>query len=297
MMRVFLLKRILFTAILLYLSSAILKIVGGFLSGSSALIADGMDSVINVFSSLFAYFSFELASKPADAEHPYGHYGFEVLSVIFTSIVMIIIGTVVVTLTLLRSTTIYTVGEIGVLYSFLSTVVILFAFLTINFSAKKTSSVSLKAEARHLSVDLLESLAVLISILLATYYTYLFDVVMAVGIGVLMYLGAAKNMSEIYKSIVYEIPSSELLKKIESIVHRFSEVLECHNLRIRKLSNFLFVDMHILVRKETSISQAHEIASKIEKAIKEEIPQVRDILIHLEPFEKEGVKNSTNNVV
>ncbi|MGQ4833099.1 MAG: cation diffusion facilitator family transporter [Candidatus Asgardarchaeia archaeon] len=282
------LRKLLGISIFFYILSSILKILGGIFAGSSALLADGLDSTINILSSSFAYISFRLSSKPPDEQHPYGHYGFEVLSVIFTSIIMFIIGTIILTLAILRSSSVYNVGDIGIFYSFLSTLVILFAFVTISFGAKKTSSVSLKAESRHLGVDLLESLSVLVSLFFATYYTYLFDIVMAIGIGTLMYIGAARNIFEVYQSIVYEIPSKELLTKIKSIVYRFPDVLECHNLRVRRLGTFLFVDMHILVKKDTSIYDAHEIAELIEKEIKKELPSVKDIVIHLEPFETEG---------
>ncbi|MCD6513854.1 MAG: cation transporter [Candidatus Odinarchaeota archaeon] len=271
-------------SIVSYFISSFIKVYGGLVSGILALVADGLDSLINVLSSSFAYFSYILSYKPPDEDHPYGHQGYEVLSVIVTNFVMISMGSIVFILSFLRINIEYSVGEIGIYFALISTIIIIAAMISMYLLSKKTQSVSLKAEFRHLAVDSLESLLVLGSVSLAIYYSYIFDIFAALLIGILMFVGAVKNTTEIYESIVYKIPSKELIDKIKNIVESHKEVRECHKIRIRCLGRYIFVDMHVLVDKTTPISIAHALADHLENEIKEKIKNVTDVVIHLEPF-------------
>ncbi|MCD6484931.1 MAG: cation transporter [Candidatus Odinarchaeota archaeon] len=276
-------------SIVLYFLSSTLKIYGGFVSNSLSLIADGFDSLINVVSSSFAFFSFILSQKPADEEHPYGHYGFEILSVIVTNFLMIALGAVVLVLALIKLEFSYMVAEVGIFYGFVTTTIIATATLSTFILARRTGSLSLKAESRHLFVDSVESILVLGGVFLSVSYSYLFDIVSSILVSSLMFYGALRNTLEIYDSIVYKLPGKELIKKIEALIHSFESVKECHKIRIRKLGAHLFIDMHVLVSENTSLYEAHKLTVLIEDALKREIPNIADVIIHLEPFEYESL--------
>lgn len=94
---------------------------------------------------------------------------------------------------------------------------------------------------------------------------------------------------EIYDSIVYKMPEKAQVKKIESIVSAFDNVKECHRIRVRKLGHYLFIDMHVLVSENTPLYDAHKLTEDIENTLKREIPNVADVVIHLEPFEHESL--------
>ena len=176
--------------------SSIIKIVGGLVSGSIALLADGLDSLINILSSTIAYAFYSISIKPPDRDHPYGHYGFEILSVIITSIIMLFVAAIIVSTVFTKSVS--RVRSEGILYSLISTIILVaITFYTLLYS-KKARSIALRAEARHLSIDLVESLLVLLGVVLAVYFNPLFDLITAALVASLMVAGALFNLSLIH---------------------------------------------------------------------------------------------------
>jgi len=269
-------------AILLSALAAFTKMVGALISGSIALLADGADSIINIGSIALATYMFTRSRKPPDAEHPYGHYGFEVLSATLTSIVMAIVMSFIISTTISRLEH-HEVSYLSIYFSAISTAILISSVYLFHRISGKYGSLALRAETRHLAADILESVIVLTGVILAVSLSYLYDLITALIVAAFMVYGIALNLKEISESITYKLPSRTLQNTIESIVRSTPGIIECHAIRVRRLGDALFVDMHILVDPKLSIEDAHKLAHRVEDFIKSSIKNIKDIVIHIEP--------------
>ena len=270
-------------AILLSLLATITKILGSIISGSIALLADGADSAINMSTIALAVYMFKRSKKKPDADHPYGHYGYEVLSSIITTIVMAVIATSIVMTVAYKLSHGYEVKGVGILFSAASTLMIALSTYILYQESKRHESLALRAEARHLAADILESVAVLVGVVLAVSMGYIYDAALALGVALFMGYGILANLREASESMTYRIPSEELMRKIESIARSVPGIRDCHAIRIRRLGGAIFVDMHVLVDPELTIREAHNLAHKVEELIRTRIDEVKDVVIHVEP--------------
>ena len=192
------------------------KIIGFIMSGSMALLADGVDSLINILSISLTLHLFAKSRKPPDSDHPYGHYGFEVLSAIFTSVIMLIVVVLVVLFSLLKFQTHHEVQQTGLYFSVMSSLLVIISAYTFHKASRKYKSLALRAEIRHLSIDIVESLIVLGGVTLAIVFNPYFDILTALVVVILAGYGIFANFREVSESIVYRFPKKperELIQK------------------------------------------------------------------------------------
>jgi len=272
-------------AITLIAVSSIIKIAGGIVSGSVALVADGLDSIINVATMSMAYYLHLKSRRPPDYTHRYGHWGFEDLSSLILSLILVALGTSIVILSVYKMGGFHSVSGEAPYYALLSTGVLMLSFISFRMYGSRAKSVALLSESRHLAIDLIESIVVIGGVFLAVEISGLYDLITAVGIGFLMYLASASNVWELYTTITHEMPDPLLDETLKGIALTVEGVRDCHRVRARKMGGRLFIDLHILVDEETTIAEAHKIAHRVEEKIKVKIPEVEDVVIHIEPIE------------
>ena len=271
-------------AVLSSVSAACVKLIGSVISGSVALLADGADSLVNILSILLALHLFMKSEKPPDIDHPYGHYGFEVLSAILTSIIMVVIVIIVGLFSFLKIQTEHEIGQIGLYFSMISTLLVIISVYIIHKASRKYESLALRAETRHLLVDVVESFIVLGGVASAIILNPYFDIFAALVVTALMGYGIFTNLREVSESIVYRFPRQLERELIRRLVMNIPEVAECHAIRVRRLGKAIFADLHVLVDPEMSIERAHDLAHKIEKMVKKNIEEVREVIVHIEPL-------------
>jgi len=272
-------------AVVSSVSAACVKLLGSVISGSMALLADLADSLVDILSILLALHLFMKSKKPPDIDHPYGHYGFEVLSAVLTSIIMVVIMIIVGLFSFLKIQTEHEVGHVGLYFSVISTLLVVISVYTIHKASKRYKSLALRAETRHLLVDVVESFIVLGGVTSAVILNPYFDILAALVVIALMGYGIFANLREVSESIVYRFPRKLERELIRKLAMSVPEVRGCHAIRVRKLGNAVFVDLHVLVNPMMSIREAHDLAHKIEEVIKEKIREIREVIVHVEPSE------------
>lgn len=221
--------------------------------------------------------------KPPDREHPYGHYGYEVLSAIITSMVMICVVTAIVVSAIAGLKELHEVGDIGVLCSGVSTVMIAISALTLRRASTITRSIALRAEARHLIADVIESVIVFIGVSTAILFNPVLDIVAALLVAGFMVKGVIDNIAEASESILHRMPSGGVLNGIRSAALRVPGVMDCRSIRVRRLGRALLVDLHVAVDPALSIKEAHDLAHIVEERIKQSVSEVKDVVVHVEP--------------
>jgi len=266
---------------------AIVKGVTGYFGNSYALIADAIESTTDVFSSILVLLGLKYATRPADKNHPYGHGKAEPL------ITFMVVGFLVVSATIIAYKGILNLQSPQVTPEGY-TLIVLVAIIIIKecfyrFVIKRgeeTKSTSLKADAWHHRSDAITSLiafiGISIALLMGEGYEKADDWAALAASGFIMY-----NAYLIFRPALGEIMDEHLhddmIKDIRGIALNVEGVVETEKCYVRKAGISYLVDLHMIVKGEISVRDGHTIAHKLKERLMYEMPEIADVLIHIEP--------------
>lgn len=263
-----------------------IKVLGGILGKSNAMIADGLHSASDIISSIGVLIGNKIAKTPNDKEHNYGHEKAETLVSFLLS--MLLIG-VALKISLNGINSLIHLSDVQV-PTFLPLIISVISIgvkeyqykITIKV-AKKINSPSLKADAWHHRSDALSSVAAFIGIGGSLLGFKALDPIATVVVG----LFVAKVGLDIFKDAINELMDYSIDENDESqiitIANDTDGVLNIGELRTRKHGSMAYVDLTICVNKDLTVLQGHEIANKLEISILEELQIVKGITVHVEP--------------
>ena len=268
-------------SLLLNLTQAGLKFLGGVLTGSLSLVGEALHSLSDSMASVIAYLSIKFSEKKHQ-RFPYGLYKLENIGAIVISVFLILsafeIGKRALTREVIIKEEYLWIGLGVVLFSLISS-------LTLSFlerrAGKKLGSPTLVADSYHTLTDAFGSTLVLVS-LSAVYFGYNYDRYFALAVvGIILYtaFGLLKNQ---IGEILDISADEETVERIRNIILSFREVQEIKRLLVRSAGGKLFVDAEILL-KPGSFMRSHSIADAIEEKITREIESVEMVFIHYEP--------------
>lgn len=265
-----------------------IKIAAGLASGSLSVLAEGIQSFLDIFASAAILWTLRAASAPPDTDHPYGHGKFEnVVSLgqmvlIFASI----IGIWAASWQRFNHPIMPRV-DWGIAAIMLSGAINLAVSARVAHIAKKHNSTALAAEAVHLRGDLWSC----VGILLGLVATHIFqeprlDPVFAAGMTLFAVANAIHLLRDIIRPLVDEsLPDGEETC-IREVLLRDPRVLGFHKLRTRQAGSQKLADVHILLDDDLSFRDAHRIGEEVEEALRAALPNL-DIMVHAEPFYEE----------
>jgi cation diffusion facilitator family transporter len=266
---------------------AAVKWFAGFFGNSYALIADAIESTTDIFSSLLVLLGLKYSTRPADKNHPYGHGRAEPL-ITFLVVVFLIVSAFIIAHDSIKN--IQTPHESPKPYTLLvigAIIIIkeLFYRYTIKKS-KETSSSSLKADAWHHRSDAITSLAAFIGISIALILGKGYEsaddwaaLLASVFILYNSYLIFRPALGEIMDEHVYHDTENEI-RQIATTINGIVDTEKCF---VRKSGFKYFVDLHITVNANITVQQGHDIAHQLKKQAMLEMPELGNILIHVEP--------------
>jgi len=266
---------------------AAIKIITGFLGNSYALMADGIESTLDIFSSMVVLGGIKISAMPADENHPYGHGKAESLAAMAVSLIILMAGLGVA---VKSSFEIMRPHHAPALFTLIVLVIaiiikeILFRFL---FSiGKSVNSLSLKAEAWHQRSDALTSVAALIGISIAIIggkgYESADDWAALAASGIIIFNGSQMLRAAI-KEIMDHAPDPETEETIRSIAGRVPGVSAIEKCRMRKSGLNLFVDLHVEVNGDMPVRDAHLIGHQVKDVLMATNLGIADVLVHIEP--------------
>ena len=267
---------------------AVLKIVYGIISKSNAMLGDGIDSSSDVLISVVSLLVVGVISKPADTEHPFGHRRAETIATAFISFVLFFSGAelIISTITKLTSSSSSVVTSTGTFIVIATSIVgkILIA-LSQHSLGKRADSAMLKANAKNMMSDILVSSSVLIGLVISSFTdSIIADSIIAILIGVLVIKTAIGIFLEVNVELMDGNTGLEPYKVIFEAVNSVEGASNPHRARMRKVAGFWDIDFDINVDPKCSIIEAHNIAEKVEEAIKLKLDNVLDVVIHIEPL-------------
>ena len=262
----------------------LLKIVGGVLSGSVALLADGSDSLLNVASASLAYRFRREARKPPDREHPYGHALVEAYGSILILVLMVATFSFVgfEALDRLLHGAEERVLPIGVAFAALSLALNLTVSAMLRVFGRGSPVAA--TEARHVSFDVAEGVVTLTGVALGSAFSSLYDVAAAFALLALVAFFVARTLKQLEAEITAASPPREVVERIESALREVKGVVGYHNLRVRRAGDSVFADVHLVVERGLSVEEAHRICDEAESRVKRALEGTPvDIVIHVEP--------------
>ena len=263
-----------------------LKAIAWWVTGSVALYADALESIVNVAAALAALLAVRLSALPADANHPYGHSKAEYFSAVLEGALIIVASLLILHEAwgaFLAPRAPEQVG-IGLAVAAVASSINAAWALFLGRRGKDLRSPALIADARHLWADVVTSVGVLVGVGLVTLTGILWlDPLLAALTAVNILISGGRLLRESVGGLMDEAVPPATMERIRRIVaEQASGAIEAHDLRSRHAGRHTFLEFHLVVPGDMRVSESHEICDRIEAALKAEL-EGAIITIHVEP--------------
>lgn len=273
----------------LFISAALaaIKIVSGIFGNCYALIADGVESVVDIFSSFVVWGTLRIASRPADANHPFGHGRAESLGALAVSLALLVAAIGLAVQSVREILTPHHAPAVFTLYVLILVVVTKeVLFRRFHVAGKEMGSRAISSDAWHHRSDALTSLAAFIGISIALLagkgYETADDWAALFACGVIAYNGVRLLLAALHE-VMDIAPPAEDEQRVRATAARVAGVSGIEKCRMRKSGLSLFVDIHVEVDGGMSVRDGHEIAHRVKDALIAMDPRIQDVVVHIEP--------------
>ncbi len=265
---------------------AIVQFIVGVIGHSQSLIADGIHSLSDLITDIFAVIGAKQASRAADDEHPYGHERMETAATVILSLVMVGAAAIIVfdaTQRLFDPDRLLQPKPIVIVVAFLSVVVKESMYRYTLRAARKLRSNLLQTNAWHHRSDALSSVVVIVGVSGTLAGLNYLDAIAAIGVAIMIARVGILQSWHALQELVDHGLDKEQIAKIQQKILTVPGVQELHMLRTRKMGGNALVDVHILVQPRLSVSEAHQISETVRARLIGEIDEVTDVTIHIDP--------------
>lgn len=284
-------RRVTYLGVWVNVGLSIVKIIVGLLTGSLALVADGVHSFSDFATDIALLLGVHWGTKKPDETHPFGHGRFETFvtalmggGLAFLGCGMIYKAAIAIGKTNAGGDIPVHIGA-GVIWTALLAVAAKeWLYRITRHVAMKTHSAMVYANAWEHRSDVLSSIAVLVGAVSVRYWHYPHgDQIAAIIVGIMILLVAVKILGDCFHEFSERTVDAETLRQIQSLIAKHPGVRQWHRLRTRMVGREVFLDVHILVDAILNIKDAHEISESLETALIENISRPVNVMVHIEP--------------
>jgi cation diffusion facilitator family transporter len=263
---------------------AIAKIVCGLIIRSSSMTADGFHSLSDGASNIIGLVGIHFASRPKDNDHPYGHRKYETFFALGIAFLLFLVAIGIVHESIGRFTSpiMPQINAISFIIMMLTTGVNFIVMHYENKKGKELKSDILISDSLHTRADIFTSLSVILALFAIRLGYPILDPVISIMIAIFIAYAGFGIMKE-SSAILCDTAAILDVKQIVDIVLSIEGTKNCHKVRTRGRPDDIYVDLHVQVDNNTRIDSAHKISYAIEDAIKKSIPEVTDVVVHMEP--------------
>ncbi len=263
-----------------------MKIIIGLVTGSIAIVADGINNLADASSSIITLIGFKLAAAPEDKDHPYGHARIEYLTGLFISVLIIVLG-----LQLLRSSFDKVLHPDPLSFRYLTVIILVIAigikvwqaFFNISLG-KKINSVALIATGADSRNDVIATTAVLLSIIIGKLFHLQLDGYMGCLVALFIIWSGIQLIRETSSPLLGEAPDQELVEAIADTVLSQEGILGIHDLVVHNYGpGKIFASIHIEVDAKGDLMESHDRIDNIERLIKKELNI--EFTAHMDPVD------------
>ncbi len=265
----------------------IAKFVAYYLTYSSAILTDALESIINVVASAFAFYAIYLASQPRDLNHPYGHGKIEFFSAGLEGVLIVLASIFIVfhaSQELINPNPILDL-KVGLIIISLGTFINYCLGYVLEKEGVKDMSPTLTADGQHLKLDAMSGLILVLAVLMV-YLTkiYWIDGFASILFAVFMAWNGVKIIRKSIGGLMDET-NEEVLEKVVDILknHKKSEWIDIHNMRIQAYGSDIHIDCHLTLPNYWNLEKVHETVHEFEEILGKEFPSHLEIFIHADP--------------
>jgi cation diffusion facilitator family transporter len=274
----------------------IMKMTVGILSGSIAVLASAIDSLLDLTVSLFNYFALHNAEKNPDDNFHYGRSKLEPLAAVMEGTIISISALFILYGALAKIAYPRDMSNMSESIAVMISSFVITAFLVtfLNYVAKKTKNMVIRADALHYKTDLFSNGAILFA-LGAISYTgeQLIDPILGIAIAIYMIYSAIPIIKEGILMLLDAALPQEDIEKIKSILENEPVIKTYHFLQTRESGSHIFISVHAVFNISISLYDAHIIADKIEADIREYFKDKKThILIHMDPYDDSEISDN-----
>jgi cation diffusion facilitator family transporter len=266
---------------------ALLKIVTGTVTGSLAVLGDGIDSSTDVAIAIMTLAVGYIINQPSDKKHPWGHQRAETIATIVLAFIIMLAG-FQLSMSAYQQLRLREASRLPETAALVVTAISIAGKLLLALSqfklGKKSGSAMILANAKNMTNDIIISASVFFGLGASVLFKLPFlDAVTALLVGLWVMKSAVGIFIELNLELMDGNADNDLYKSLFNAVRSVKGAGNPHRARIRKMASSWDIDLDIEVDGKMSVKDAHDIAEKVEHAIRREITDVYDIMVHIEP--------------
>ena len=268
----------------------VLKVVVAVITGSISIIAQAVDSFLDLFAIVITFFAISIATKPADEEHPFGHGKVENIAAIVQAILIFTAGGLIIysaARRIIAGTTI-TLTEAGIGVMLVSIIASIFLSRHLLKVARAVDSIALQANAHNIAADVYSAAAVLAGLMVIRFTGLnILDPIIALIVALFIFKVAYGVLRRSFGGLI-DVRLSEAEENVvrSAIMERVGELVGFHELRTRKAGSQRYIDLHLVMPKRASVEEAHRLCDELEQDIKKRLSHT-SVVIHVEPCSEE----------
>ena len=267
------------------------KFAAGVIAHSGAMISDAVHSASDIFSGLIVLIGVRISSKAPDDKHPYGHERFECVAALLLSGILALVGGAIgvnAVKDIIGGHVQEAPGILALIAAVISIVTKESLFWYTRGYAKKYRSTALHAEAWHQRSDALSSIGALIGIAGARMGVPVMEPIASLIIALFILRVAVRIFRDAIDQMVDKSASEETETAFRTTALEQPGVMGVELLRTRMFGNRVYVDLEIAVDPELKLAAAHEIAERVHDAIEQTYPDVKHIMVHVNPAKEQA---------
>lgn len=268
-----------------------LKFAIGLFTGSLGLLADGIHSLSDLLTDVAVLLGAHFGSREPDPYHPFGHGRMETFAAAFVALLLALVGAGMIVEAARRIAEMHAgdpyepvtfpAAVIGT--AIVSVIAKELLYQVTRIVAVRVHSAAAYANAWHHRSDALSSVAVLVGAVAVRFGYPYGDQLAALVVGLMIVLVAARILGECLREFSERAADKQTLAQIKTIMDRQPGVAQWHKLRTRRVGREIFLDVHILVNPDLTVTEAHSISRCLEQSLHEEVTLPVNVIVHIEP--------------
>ncbi len=274
-------------SIIIVISLIVLKTAVSIITGSLSILAQAVDSFLDLFAVGVTYIAVRFSSRPADAEHPFGHGKAENIAAVIQAVLIFLAGGSIIYSAIMRieSADALNLTEAGMAVMAVSILASIFLSRHLRKVARQEDSMALEANARNIATDVYSASAVLVGLIVVRFTGW--DIIDDILAGIVALLIIKVGFDVVRNSfgglVDVKLPEEEESKIKAAITEHFhEEVVSFHKFRTRKAGNQRYIDLHLVMPKHITLEEAHDMCDHLEKDMRTRLRRT-DVTIHVEP--------------
>ena len=276
----------------------VIKLFIGILSFSISIIADAINNLSDMGSSLLTIIGFKISNKPADKDHPYGHQRVEYIISLIIAMIIAFVGLELFTTSIEKIITPDEIKFEVITFVVLGVAIVLKAVQGLFYlsASKKIDSLSLKASAKDSINDCISTTAVLIGTIISKVSGYNVDGIVGILVSGFIMYSAIMLIKETMSPLIGEKPDPELVEKVSRTVLSYPKILGIHDMITHLYGpSKVFISLHAEVDANDNVLVSHDLIDNIEQDIKKEFGI--ELVIHMDPIETNNIELNNASII